>query len=136
VNGDGRDDVLWRQADGGRVAVWLMDGSQVTGVREYQARNATDWLLVTLGDVDNDGLADLVWQNQVTGAIRLWYLDRAGLVTAQRQISPGEDAALWKVKAAGNFCGNGCEELFCKYQDSEQSRILTGEGQIYELSAP
>jgi hypothetical protein len=39
-NGDGRADILWRQASTGKTYVWLMDGAQVIGGTGFTNSNA------------------------------------------------------------------------------------------------
>lgn len=136
VDGDGKADVLWRQADGGRVAVWLMDGSRIVGVREYEAQNAGDWSLAASGDLIPGGRAEMVWQNDIGGTIRLWLLDENGIITAQREISPGDDPAAWQIKGVGDFWGDGGQEMYCKQENDGRSRIITGGGRLYDLAAP
>ncbi len=49
-NGDGRDDVAWRDTNSGKVRVWLVDGFDVTDARVVGQINGADWIGLAAGD--------------------------------------------------------------------------------------
>ena len=59
-NGDGRDDILWRNA-AGETFVWL-----ATAQNGFEARSLgtsdISWRIAGTGDYNDDGLADILWQ--------------------------------------------------------------------------
>ncbi len=136
MNGDGKADVVWQNSADNRLVMWLMDGSVITAVNEYSARNAGGWHLSGLGDLDGDGRADVVWQNQASGAVKAWLMGPAGEIKEQRGIGLGTDDPSWQIKAAGDFGGDKCDDLLCKQQGTGQSRVVTLSGQVHELAAP
>ncbi len=136
LNADGKADLVWQNPETGRVAVWLMDGGQVTAVNEYQAGNATDWLVAALGDLNGDGTADLIWQNGSTGEIKAWLMDPAGGIQEQKPLAAEEMDPSWQVKCAADFCGGASCEVYCKRLDSDQARVITGDGRVIEFQAP
>ena len=136
VDGDGRTDVVWRQAEGGRLAIWFMAGAEVRAVDEYLVGGGGHWRLGAVGDLDGDGRADLVWQEATGGAVRVWLLDAGGGVSEQRTISLGSAEGAWRVEALGDFDPGGGRELFCRNQETGASRAVDLEGRVYELAAP
>jgi hypothetical protein len=78
-NGDGKDDIVWQNANGS-VAIWEMTGNAAGApavkpngqfnIDGTQSVGPT-WHVVAARDFNNDGKADLLWQND-NGAIALW----------------------------------------------------------------
>src|SRR4051812_13897946 len=71
VNGDGRNDVVWRHTDG-TIAVWEMNGTNIQGASFiYDVHN--EWQIVNdHGDFDGDGKTDLLWRNSNDGSVAVW----------------------------------------------------------------
>lgn len=135
VNGDGKDDVVWQHASDGRAAIWLMDGSQVTAVNEYQAQNAAGWRICGLGDMEGDGRADLVWQHQTTGAVKVWLMGADGGIGQERSVTLADDGASWQVKGLGDFDGDKHWDLLCKSSYTTEVRVVTLDSNSYDLAA-
>jgi hypothetical protein len=72
-NGDGRDDILWRNDDG-RIADWLGTASGgFTGNGANSASTASaDWQVAAIGDYNGDGRDDILWHNSSTGQVTNW----------------------------------------------------------------
>ena len=72
-NGDGRDDILWRNDDG-RIADWLGTASGgFTGNGANSASTASaDWQVAAIGDYNGDGRDDILWQSSSTGQVTNW----------------------------------------------------------------
>ena len=64
-NGDGRDDILWRN-EAGAMSQWL---AQADGTFAYNPNAAyqlpTNWEVATTGDFNGDGRDDIIWRNEV-----------------------------------------------------------------------
>jgi hypothetical protein len=75
INRDGRADIVWQRDTDGRLAAWLMNGSQVihTALLSHYSAD-TAWKVRGVGDVNGDGFADLLWQ-RTTGEVGVWYLN-------------------------------------------------------------
>jgi hypothetical protein len=76
-DGNGDDDLLWRNYVSGELRQWSMDGvtminSSTLGVNvsdlNWQVRGSTDMDYLSGGD-------EIIWQNSVTGESRIWYLE-------------------------------------------------------------
>jgi autotransporter-associated beta strand protein len=125
MDGDGKADVIWQHADDGRVVVWRMDGSQALGFVVFQ--QDASWRIAGMGDLDGDGKADFVWSNHTNGAIQTWLM--RGFFTDELVIVQGSaEAAQWQVKAVGDFCAPGCDDVYCKHSETDAVKIVTLEG--------
>lgn len=78
LDGDGDDDLVWRNANNGNVNGWLMDGAskEVGGLVSPNVPNA--WQVVAALDLDNDGDDDIVWRNANSTMTNAWTMN--GLV--------------------------------------------------------
>jgi hypothetical protein len=68
LDGDGRSDLVWRNAATGQTALWRMDGTAFAAGAIVLTNAA--WSVVKTGDLDGDGRGDLVWRNATTGENR------------------------------------------------------------------
>src|SRR5262249_19358578 len=74
-NGDGTDDVLWRDA-GGTTEAWLMNGTNGQISQTVGYGSTTGWNAVMAGHLDGLGSgAGVMWQNTTTGDVSVWHFD-------------------------------------------------------------
>jgi hypothetical protein len=99
MNGDGWNDLVWREQTLGGLAAWMMQDAQtlVTLRLTPDAVANTAWRLAGVRDMNGDGLADLVWQNSDTGSLAAWLMN--GLVmSATPALTPNTILDLnWKI---------------------------------------
>ncbi len=107
MNGDGRSDILFRNANGA-VAAWLSKGSDFNQSAYYHVPFGIDWRIAGTGDFNNDGKDDIVWQN-VSGAISIW--SSIGNGFTENTYYSGSPGAGWLVEAVGDFNGDGRADL-------------------------
>jgi VCBS repeat protein len=112
VNGDGRADLVW-QHDTGLLAVWLMDGFNVTAGSMLSVPSVADtnWVIAGAGDVNGDGTADLVWQNKASGALGVWYLNGATVMATKSLSIPTAPDLNWKIHGVGDVNGDAKADL-------------------------
>ena len=77
-NGDGKDDVLWRNTNGSLVD-WTMNGSQVTASQQVTTGGSaatpdSSWSVAGIGDFNGDGKADVLWRN-TNGSLIDWTMN-------------------------------------------------------------
>jgi hypothetical protein len=73
INGDGRTDLVWRNASNGANVLWMMHGATTLGSRLLGGDHT--WQITGAGDFDGDGQGDLLWRNSVNGAVVMHLLD-------------------------------------------------------------
>lgn len=128
ADGNGKVDVIWKDARNNRLAAWTMDASTISAVTQENKGLDVVWRSVGLGDLNGDGHADMVWRNEASGAVQAWLL-QGGVFNEERSMLEGsEEAAQWQVKAVGDFCQPGRDDIYCKHSENGALRIVTLEG--------
>jgi hypothetical protein len=94
-NGDGRDDILWRNDLSGDIYLMLMNGPTIAfeGVIYHEPNLA--WKIVAAGDYNNDGKADILWRNDSTGQVYMMLMN--GVSIASQAMVYTEPNLAWKV---------------------------------------
>lgn len=116
-NGDGRDDILWRNVDG-RITDWL--GTPTGGFADNVANAlngvSLDWHVAGIGDFNGDGRDDILWRN-TDGRVTDW------LGTANGGFAPNSGAFLasvstdWSVAAIGDYNGDARDDILWRNAD-------------------
>src|SRR5438309_9810337 len=67
-DGDGKADILWRNASTGENYIYPMNGTTILGTEGY-LRTVADlnWQIAGVGDFDGAGNADILARNRSTG---------------------------------------------------------------------
>ena len=73
-NGDGKQDILWRNTQTGEVDIWSMSGASVIAKADLGIVG-TDWRIAGIADLNGDGKSDIVWQNTVNGNFAIWFMN-------------------------------------------------------------
>ena len=90
-NGDGRDDILWRN-DAGLVGTWHMHGAAAPETQTFTTEPA-NWHIDGVGDFNADGKDDILWRSDA-GQIGIWFMN--GATTLSRPLV-GSEAADWHI---------------------------------------
>jgi hypothetical protein len=123
-NGDGRDDILWRNSDG-RMSNWL---GLANGGYQDNAANAytsvpTSWQVVGVGDFNGDTRNDILWRND-DGRITNWL----GLANGGYQDNAGNSSTFvplsWQVASIGDFNGDGRDDILWRNDDGRITNWL------------
>ena len=98
-NGDGHDDLLWREASG-QLTDWL--GTATGGFTQNSANFSelvsVQWSIAAVGDYNGDGRDDLLWRQDSTGWMTNWLGTSAGAFTANSaNFSTGADTS-WQIE--------------------------------------
>ena len=101
-NTDGNTDILWQNSVSGDLAVWYMNGINMTGAVMLNPANAgagsADWKAVTVGDYNLDGNPDILWQNSVSGESVVWYLNGINLISSTSLNPASAGSTDWKIR--------------------------------------
>ena len=116
-NGDHRDDILWRNADG-RLTDWLgtTSGGFSANAANVNTGVSTLWQVAGVGDFNGDGKDDILWRS-TDGRITDW------LGTATGGFSDNAANALngvsldWHVAGIGDFNGDGRDDILWRNTD-------------------
>jgi FG-GAP-like repeat len=108
LDGDGRDDIVWRNKLDGSVYVWLMNGGTIIG----QATAGTvglEWVITDVKDMNGDGRADIIFRRTSDGTVFIWFMNGTTLASSG---GPGAlDPATWDLMGAGDFNGDQKADL-------------------------
>ncbi len=119
-NGDGEDDILWRNQKDSTVAIWLMKGDTILQVATSPYKVSADWQ-ATLGDFNNDDHADIFWRNKQSGSTAIWLTNNAGLGFDTYTLLPGLSGD-WDP-ALGDFNKDGKKDIFWRNSKSGEAAI-------------
>jgi hypothetical protein len=104
LNGDGKDDIVWRKTgagvDKGAVFLWTMDGTGISNAR-YLDPISEDWQVQGLGDFNGDGKTDVLWRNMTSasadaGKLYVWIMDGPNVVAGTGYTASQADLG-WRV---------------------------------------
>ncbi len=101
LNGDGRDDIVYRNAADGRVHGLLMGPSGISGGGGIHTEPNLAWKIVAMGDYNGDGKADLLWRNDTTGQVFMMLMN--GTAIAQQAMVYTEPNTAWTVLGSGSY---------------------------------
>ena len=73
-NGDGKGDLIFRNAASGDTIMWLMNGTAIVS-NVAMGGVASDFLIEAASDLDADGKADLMWRGQTSGNVIVWLMN-------------------------------------------------------------
>ena len=132
-NGDGKDDVLWRN-DSGAFTEWLANGSGNGGFSSNDA-NAwnmvpTSWHVVGTGDFNGDGKDDVLWRND-NGSFTEWLANANGTggLTSNDASAFTNVPTSWHVAGTGDFNGDGKDDIIWRNDNGSFTEWLAkGDG--------
>jgi|SRR5579884_3234962 len=117
VNGDGRDDIVWRRDDG-ELTDWL---GTANGSFAPNAANELDvvdpqWHIVGAGDFNGDGIADIMWRN-TDGRITNWLGTPTGHFVDNVANAYNGVTLDWHIAGIGDFNGDGRDDILWHNDD-------------------
>jgi len=126
-NGDGKADVVWRNASTGENYLYPMNGALILPGEGY-LRGVADanWKIVGIGDFDGDGKADLLWRNSSTGQNYIYFMDGTSIKPTEGFIRTVADLN-WSVAGIGDFDGDGKDDILWRNSS-------TGESYLYPMN--
>ncbi|MFM7134548.1 MAG: FG-GAP repeat domain-containing protein, partial [Planctomycetota bacterium] len=80
VNGDGKEDLFWRNSTTGALFVWYLDGTTQIGGGQVGYNPGPSVDIATIGDLDGDGDPDLLWRAPSGAQVFAWILDERTFV--------------------------------------------------------
>jgi hypothetical protein len=127
-DGDGKDDILWRNALSGENYVYLMNGLTIKATEGF-VRTVADqnWQVVGVADFDGDGKTDILWRNTITGQNYVYPMDGTTIKASEGFIRSVADTT-WEVKGVGDFDGDGKADIVWRNSTSGQNYLYLMDG--------
>ena len=118
-NGDGKSDILWRDAVTGDTSIWFMNGAAVTSVANTTFKagtytSTTGWQVQGIGDFNGDGKSDILWRDAVTGKTYIWFMNgsvKAGGGYTESTAGAYTSTTGLQVQGIGDFNGDGKSDI-------------------------
>jgi hypothetical protein len=123
-NGNGKQDILWRNTQTGEVRIWYMNGSTIVS-NDHVATIGLDWKIVGIGDFNGDGISDILWANTVDGSYAIWIMHGDNAISYQHP-SPGYE---WSITGVADLYHNGMADILWR-------NIVTGAVQVWRSRSP
>ena len=127
LNGDEKDDIVWRKTDTNQLAVWFMDGAS----KVSRWSNALGNLVIEgIGDFNGDRVKELLLRNGQS--LKVWSLTEGASnfeETALDAFAPSD----WILAGTGDLDGDGTEDLIWRnIQDGRNSVYYMEDGVVRE----
>jgi chitodextrinase len=125
LTGDGKSDVLWRNAATGENYLYPLDGTTILGTEGY-LRTVSDlsWQIAARGDLDGDGRADILWRHMTTGENYVYFMNGTSIVReGYLRTVPDQN---WQVAGTGDFDGDSKDDILWRNE-------LTGQTYVYPM---
>ena len=120
--GDGKSDVLWRNAATGENYLYAMNGTTIAGEGYLRTVADQNWQIVGVGDFDGDGRSDVLWRNSANGDNYVYLMN--GTTIAGEGYLRSVPNQSWQVAGVGDFNGDGKDDILWR-------NSATGENYVY-----
>jgi serralysin len=119
-NGDGRDDILWRQDGTGRLLDWLgtANGGFISNSGNIDINVSTEWRIAGTGDFNGDGRDDILWRQGGTGRLLDWLGTANGGFTSNSGNFDMNVGTEWRITGTGDFNGDGRDDILWRQNGS------------------
>jgi hypothetical protein len=114
-NGDGKQDILWRNTRTGEVDIWFMNGASVIAKADVGTAGL-DWKIAGIANFNGDGKSDILWQNTTNGNFEIWILNGSSYV-GHGFASQGDQ---WAIAGVADLDHSGFADILWR-------NVVTGE---------
>ncbi len=122
-DGDGKQDLLWRNTSGANI-LWFMNSETISS-RVELPNVSTAWQVSGTGDFDADGSDDLLWHNASGGKNSVWLLNAFG--RKSRASIPGTGSG-WTPFAVFDMDVDGKADILFRNSNDGSNRLWLMDG--------
>jgi len=127
LNGDGKDDIVWRRLSTNQLAIWFMDGASR---RNFWSNSIGNVVIEGIGDFNGDRVKELILRDGQT--LKVWSLESGNSSFNEAVLSSGAPSQ-WILAGTGDMDGDGTEDLIWRnVQDGRNSVYYMANGAIRE----
>ncbi len=133
-DGDGFDELIWRNYANGANVLWFMSQTVLSTYRSLDSVVDSRWYIGGAGDFNNDGNTDILWRYSKNGGNAIWFMNGHTLQT-WRLIDFVPNAS-WVMSGAGDFNHDGETDILWRYYQNGANAIWFMNGytlQTWEL---
>jgi ELWxxDGT repeat protein len=132
-DGDGRNDIVFRNPLSGLDAVWLMNGTSYGSTVNIVGFAQPDYHIVGAADFDADGSNDLLLHNIMTGANAIWKMSKLKYVTTFDL--PAVPDMAYAFEGTGDFNGDGKPDILVRNQFTGANAVWLMNGMTMQSTA-
>lgn len=127
IDGDAKDDIVWRRLSTNQLAIWFMDGANR---RNFWSNSIGEVVIEGIGDFNGDRVKELILRDG--RALKVWSLVEGESRFNESTLSaaaPGD----WRLAGTGDLDGDGTEDLIWRnIQDGRNSVYYMANGAVRE----
>ncbi len=114
----GQADILFRNPDNGRNAVWFLSGSSYVSFSTF-ASAAENWNIAGTGDFNGDGETDILWRSN-SGKTAIWHMNNAEL---QDYAFLQDVPSAWQPMGVGDCNQDGHVDIYWQNEYTRQIAV-------------
>lgn len=126
VDGDGNDEIFWREPTQGYFAYWRMNGASYLGGETYAPPAA--YRVAAIADLNGDGRADVVWEDPVSRYMSVWTSEGS---TGFSVTQIGQHGPDWRLIGAADVTGDGKADLLWRNTTNTYVAYWQMNGPVY-----
>ena len=120
-NRDGKEDLLWRNAQTGDTWIWLMNGTSVEAAGRIAIVDPS-WKIVGIGNFDGQGRRDIVWYDASLGLVAIWTMNGFTETGSYQFQAPAGAPGEWAIVGLADFDRTGYSDLL--WQDAYTGALV------------